>query len=162
MDELQKLLIKQACSELIVRVHNYVDDFEHAKIVALFAPDAVFGNAVVGGVLHGRDEIERYYNSKNRRVLGQHITSNIVIDVIDALHATGRSYFTFYFAGEGYTLPSPFDGPMAVGKYDDEFVCIDGAWKFSSRTMANRFQVGSLASYGLVNGAAEDPEAAQS
>jgi hypothetical protein len=162
MDELQILLIKQACSELIVRVHNYVDDFEHDKIVAMFAPDAVFGNAVVGGVLHGREEIQHYYDSKNRRVLGQHITTNIVIDVIDPLHATGRSYFTFYFAGEGYTVPSSFDGPMAVGRYDDEFVCIDGVWKFSSRTMANRFQVGSLASYGLVDGAADDAEAPHS
>jgi hypothetical protein len=161
MTELERLLIKQACTELVTQAHLFVDRFEHDKLVACFAEDAVFENAVVGGVLRGRDQIKAYYDRKNTRILAQHITTNIVIDVIDESHATGVSYFTFYFAGEGYTVPSTFTGPTAVGQYEDVFVRDGATWKFASRTMSNRFQVGLLSDLALIDPPADQREASQ-
>ncbi|GAB3042931.1 hypothetical protein GCM10027052_26420 [Parafrigoribacterium mesophilum] len=161
MTELERLLIKQACTELVTRAHIFVDRFQHDELVACFADDAVFENAVVGGALRGRDEIKAYYDRKNTRILAQHITTNIVIEVIDETHATGISYFTFYFAGEGFTVPSTFAGPTAVGQYEDVFVLVGDAWKFASRTMTNRFQVGLLSDLALVDSPADPRDTSQ-
>jgi hypothetical protein len=74
-----------------------------------------------------------------------HVTTNILIDVIDEDHAKGRAYYSFYYDGEGRN-PAPIVGPMAVGQYRDEFVRTDAGWRFSFREPNNIFMGESFGS----------------
>ena len=61
----------------------------------------------------------------------RHLVANPVTDVDDALGtATSRSSFTVLQATD--TLPLQ---PIVVGRYDDTFHRVGGAWEFASRTM---------------------------
>jgi len=100
---------------------------------------------VVGplSTLHGSAEVVEYHRSNCLLYDGspqtRHVTTNIEIDVADdAQTARGRSYVTVYQALPDFPLQAIF-----VGGYIDEFVKVDGAWRFSER-QAVPYLVGDL------------------
>jgi len=137
MNERDRLDIEQACARLVTAFHVHIDAFEHDEVLNLFADDATWIHPMAGP-LHGRAAFKGYLDSKSRKPTAQHITTNILIDVIDENRAKGRCYYTFYYDGEGRD-PAPLTGPMAVGQYRDEFVRTPAGWRFSFRQPKNLF-----------------------
>jgi hypothetical protein len=137
MNERDRLYIEQACARLVTAFHVHIDAFEHNDVLNLFAEDATWIHPMAGP-LRGRKDFKAYLDSKSRKPTAQHITTNILIEVVDEKHATGRCYYTFYYDGEGRD-PAPLNAPMAVGQYRDEFVRTADGWRFSFRQPKNLF-----------------------
>ena len=113
-------------------------DFE--GYAQLFADARVVGPL---STLNGADEIAAYHRSNCLLYDGlpetRHVITNIEIDVAsDGRSATARSYVTIYQALPDFPLQAIF-----VGGYNDEFVKVDGAWRFAQRE-AVPYLVGDL------------------
>ncbi len=150
MTDLEKIIIQRACEELVLRAHLYTDRCEHDKIMGLFAPDIVIDHVVVG-TMSGTAAVQKYYDAKITTIVGQHNTSNIIIDVIDGDNATGVAYYAFYYAAPGTKIPAPLNGPAVVGYYTDKFKRVNGQWKFAYRKMTNTFQAGPMDNINLID-----------
>jgi hypothetical protein len=138
MTESERFAIEQACARLVTAFHVHVDAFEHDAVIELFAPDAVWIHPMAGP-LRGHAAFKAYLYSKSTKPTAMHVTTNILIEVIDENNAKGRAYYSFYYDGEGRN-PAPLTGPMAVGQYRDEFVRTDEhGWRFSFRQPTNIF-----------------------
>jgi ketosteroid isomerase-like protein len=119
--------------EAIVRLtHEYAflnDTFRLEELVETFTADAVFDMVPAGmGRYEGREAIRGFF-VRERRAMAHlmHVTSNHIIDIVDAQQARGTSYFL----AMGITV----DGKEnhARGYYEDEYTRVDGAWRFASR-----------------------------
>jgi hypothetical protein len=148
MNEHDRLAIEQACARLVTAFHVHIDAFEHDKVINLFAEDAVWVHPMMG-TLNGHAPMRAYLDAKSRKPAAMHITTNILIEVIDDKHAKGSAYYTLYYDGEGRN-PAPITGPTAVGQYTDEFVRTDKGWRFSRRAPKNAFTGGDFANLILV------------
>ncbi len=137
MNERDRQAIEQACARLVTAFHVHIDAFEHDAVLNLFADDAIWIHPMAGP-LHGRAAFQAYLDSKSTKPQAMHITTNILIDVIDENRAKGRAYYTFYYDGNG-GVPAVLDTPMAVGQYRDEFIRTDAGWKFAHREPKNIF-----------------------
>jgi ketosteroid isomerase-like protein len=137
LNERDRLAIEQACARLVTAFHVHIDAFEHDAVLSLFAPDAVWVHPMAG-TLRGHKEFQAYLDSKSTKPQAMHITTNILIEVVDENHAKGRCYYTFYYDGEGRD-PAVLETPMAVGQYRDEFIRTEDGWKFSFRHPKNVF-----------------------
>lgn len=150
MTEAERIAIEHACEQLPKRFHNYVDSFQHDKLLDLFAPDGLW-DQVFMGELRGHAAIKKYLDAKITTILTMHVVSNVVIDVIDANRATGITYYTYYHAEPGVKIPAPFKGPQAAGRYLDEFVRTDKGWKFAARRPKNLFEASDVSKLSIVN-----------
>jgi ketosteroid isomerase-like protein len=137
MNDRDRQAIEQACARLVTAFHVHIDAFEHDAVLNLFAKDAVWVHPMAG-TLTGEAEFKAYLDSKSTKPQAMHVTTNILIDVIDEDHAKGRAYYTFYYDGEGRD-PAVLETPMAVGQYRDEFIRTADGWKFSHRHPKNVF-----------------------
>jgi hypothetical protein len=138
MTESERFAIEQACTRLVTAFHVHIDAFEHDAVIGLFAPDATWVHPMAGR-LEGHAAFKAYLDSKSTQPTAMHMTTNILIEVIDENHARGRAYYAFYYDGQGRN-PAPVTGPMAVGHYRDEFVRTDeDGWRFSFRQPTNIF-----------------------
>jgi hypothetical protein len=142
MNERDRQSIEQACARLVTAFHVHIDAFEHDAVLNLFASDAVWVHPMAG-TLRGHAAFQAYLDSKSTKPQAMHITTNILIDVLDENHAKGRAYYTFYYDGEG-RAPAVLDVPMAVGQYRDEFIRTEQGWKFSFREPKNVFMRGDF------------------
>ena len=142
MNEHERLAIEQACARLVTACQVHIDAFEHDAVINLFAEDAVWHHPMVG-LLRGPAAMRGYLDSKSTKPAAMHITTNILIDVIDETRAKGRAYYSLYYDGEGRN-PAPITGPTAVGQYTDEFVRTPAGWRFSSRAPKNFFTGGAF------------------
>ena len=73
----------------------------------------------------------------------RHVLTNIFIDPVDSDHARGISYLSLYrHVGEESLAaePIPFDGPAAVGHYEDRFVRTGDGWRFERRVLHLAFR----------------------
>ncbi len=148
MNERDRLAIEQACARLVTAFHVHIDAFEHDDVIDLFAPDAVWVHPMMG-LLNGHTAMRGYLDAKSRKPAAMHITTNILIQVIDENRAKGRAYYTLYYNGEG-GIPATITGPTAIGQYTDEFVRTDAGWKFARRAPQNFFTGGDFSNLILV------------
>src|SRR6185312_14550410 len=96
MNEHDRLTIEQACARLVTAFHVHIDAFEHDDVINLFAPDAIWEHPMMG-TLRGHAAMRGYLDSKSRKPAAMHITTNILIDVLDENRAKGRAYYTLYY-----------------------------------------------------------------
>ena len=59
----------------------------------------------------------------------RHVMGDVVVEV-DGLHATSRCSFTVFQSRPDFALQA-----VLVGRYHDEFVCVDGTWEFRTRVV---------------------------
>lgn len=95
---LDRLLIKDACTEQLQIYREGLDRTDPAKIWSVFAPDGVW-SADDTLVVRGQVEIRKVWEgiaANPRPSAGVHALSNIRFDVTDAASATGTALVTMY------------------------------------------------------------------
>ncbi len=71
----------------------------------------------------------------------KHMITNPIVEVDEAAgRASCRSYYTVFQATDDFLLQ-----PIISGRYQDEFECVDGEWRFSFRDYTLVDLIGNLA-----------------
>jgi 3-phenylpropionate/cinnamic acid dioxygenase small subunit len=127
--EVWELAAREAIRDLVARYNANGDSGRFDEVLELFAPDAVM-DVAEWGVKRGHDEIRTIFTgARDRATFGdhpvylRHVTGTHQIDVVDGSHATGRCYYLVLTA----------IGLDHWGRYLDEYVVVDGRWRFASR-----------------------------
>lgn len=139
MDPTLRSQIGYECSQLVYKF-SHLFETKHSQVADLFTED---GSIQIGGnnpPLVGREAIRDAYLAVEKRA-GEEtnilISNNVIVDVIDADTATGHSYWTHHqhrTKGGRPTTVLPYKEPHVIGKFEDEYRCVNGEWKFSKRT----------------------------
>jgi hypothetical protein len=138
-----RLEARAEIAELLSRYAFLLDDHEFDALGELFAPDARFGSP--GSTHAGRDAIVANY-----RALGKvypitlHEARGFVLDFLDGDHARGDVLGFSEQASGQHTVITSF-------RYTDEYVRLDGRWRFASRQVRTLYAMthAELASGGL-------------
>ena len=138
-----RLEARAEIAELLAQYAFLLDDHEFDALGDLFAPDARFGSP---GSMHvGRDAIVANY-----RALGEvyrvtlHEARGFVLEFADDDHARGEVLGFSEQASDQHTVVTSF-------RYADEYVRLDGRWRFASRQVRTLYAMthAELASGGL-------------
>jgi hypothetical protein len=134
MDALARLVIENECSRLMSLYCRHLDHLDPAAFAGLYAEDAVYKPAAAPAPIVGRPAILDWARAYPSHRLGRHLSTNQVVDVVDADHATGWSYAVVF------REPDPREGvlstrvtPRSVVEYRDEFRRTAEGWRFASR-----------------------------
>ena len=134
MDHLQRLLIDQACRELVLRAALHADANAPAPLAGLFTEDAVLARPNAEP-LHGRTAIQKAYEQRPADRLTRHLVTNIVVDIESATQARAISYVLLW-AGTGTDTPGALGRPAhrcQVGEFDDRFALTPDGWRIARR-----------------------------
>jgi SnoaL-like domain len=138
-----RLEARTEITELLTRYAFLLDDHEFEALGELFAPNARFGSP--GSTHTGRDAILANY-----RALGEvyrvtvHEARGFVLEFLDDEHARGEVLGFSEQASAQHTVITSF-------RYSDEYVRLDGRWRFASRQVRTLYAMthAELASGGL-------------
>jgi len=140
---LARLEARAEIAELLARYAFLLDDHEFEAVGELFAPQARFGSP--GSTHVGREAIVANY-----RALAEvypvtlHEARGFVLEFRDDEHARGEVLGFSEQASARHTVITSF-------RYDDEYVRLDGRWRFASRRVRTLYAMthAELASGGL-------------
>jgi ketosteroid isomerase-like protein len=90
MDDVTRLTIQSECARLMNQFSWAVDAMDYDAVVALFTPDCTFGRADV--FYQGHAGLRQSLNGRPRDRATRHVSSNMIIDVVDADTARGKAY----------------------------------------------------------------------
>jgi 3-phenylpropionate/cinnamic acid dioxygenase small subunit len=129
--DLDELIAREAVRDLVARYNANADAGRFDEVVALFATDGVLELPAAQHV--GRAAIAEMFRGVQGRVVDatpagappylRHLTSTLQIDLDDGEHAHSRCYFEVLMA----------HGLDHWGRYLDDFVRLDGTWRFARR-----------------------------
>lgn len=132
--------IRDECEALSFAYARAVDFRDYDAFVELFTEDGVLE---VGAPLAGRQAIRDAIMQRPDQLKSRHVLTNVFIDVQDENTARGISYLTLYrHHGPESLEPGPieFDGPAAVGHYEDQFVRTADGFRFKRRRLHLAFR----------------------
>lgn len=132
--------IRAECERLSTAYAVYLDLHRYADFAALFGESGVLA---VGGQLQGQDAIAAAMAQRSDKLRSRHVLTNVLIDVLDAEHATGITYLTLYrYFGDASLVAGPISPfkPAAVGHYTDTFTLTQDGWRFATRELSFAFQ----------------------
>ena len=137
LDPLQRVLIIQACTELINRFAERNDARDADALADMFVEDGMFARPTMPDQpIRGRETIRERFRARPPGTLTRHVCTNTVVTVLSATEARAHSYILLFTAAvaEGAVLPVKADTKQLLGAFDDTFVRdADGAWKFKNR-----------------------------
>ena len=133
MDDIQRLVIEQACHRLVLEFAKFNDDLDHERLAGLFVEDCLFARPLDPQYpYHGRDAVHAIFRDRAAR-LTRHVMTNILITVESADRARGNSYVTM-ISSPNADPSEPREGEgIFFGSFDDVFVRTDAGWKFKER-----------------------------
>lgn len=126
--EIQLLLDKQACTEVIYRIARAIDRCDADLLSQCFHDDATDDHGIFKGA--ARDFIAFVMPMLGGMVRTQHAICNVLIEVAGD-QARGESYFIAQ-----HTLPAEGGGTQemfAAGRYLDRFARRGGVWRLTHR-----------------------------
>lgn len=132
--------IVRACEGLSIAYARAIDFRDYDAFVELFAEDAVLE---AGAALEGKAAIREALRKRPDELRSRHVLTNIFIVPLDARSARGISYLTLYRHVGKESLeaaPVAFDGPAAVGHYEDRFVLTAQGWRIARRKLHLAFR----------------------
>lgn len=135
LSELEILLAKQACREVVLQAAAAVDAQDYDTLVALFAEDAQVQRPG-GGVLRGRSEILQAYRSKDPRRLTHHLISNHLVTLTGDDRGESRCKVLLYASDQERALTPQgrrADSQQLLGVIVDGLVRTEAGWKIQSR-----------------------------
>ena len=141
MDDAARRTIQQDCEALSIAYARAVDFRDYDEFVNLFTED---GTLETGVRLEGKQAIAASLKRRPDELRSRHVLTNIFVNVVNRDEATGISYLTLYRHVGPESLrsgPISFDGPFAIGHYQDVFVRMDDGWRFKSRVLHMAFRL---------------------
>ena len=140
LDPVERLLAEQEC---IALMHEYGYRFDHGNgvgVADLFTEDGEWLSPVV--TCRGRAELVAFFTLRDRMTerVTRHVVTNITVTVRTADEATARSIAIEYRGERGPDGLTVQTVPALVGDYEDEFVRVDGAWRFRRRRAVIEFK----------------------
>lgn len=141
MDDAERRTIQQDCEALSIAYARAVDFRDYDEFVNLFTED---GTLETGVRLEGKQAIAASLKRRPDELRSRHVLTNIFVNVVNRDEATGISYLTLYRHVGPESLrsgPISFDGPFAIGHYQDVFVRMDDGWRFKSRVLHMAFRL---------------------
>ena len=136
MQNMDDTLIRQACTDLIVRYAYLNDERRFDELAELFTDDAVLyrPSAPEQGIA-GRAAILAAFRKRPADAMTFHVTSDVLVEVESAERAQARSRILM-LAGtrpqDGSALPNDARPPVP-GVFRDVFRLTDTGWKFAER-----------------------------
>ena len=119
----------EAIKRLKVQYCIYVDNYDAEGIVSLFTEDAVF-DAGIRGRREGREELLNFFRGSRQRLpFYVHMVMNPMIDV-DGDRAKG-----IWYLFQASTMAEGNQALWGSGRYDDDYVRIDGEWKIRNSNL---------------------------
>lgn len=141
MNDLEQLLIEQACTRLVNEYVRRIDTIDTMKGYELFTDDCQLILRNRSKTFNGRKEYEHIaQNQKDGQHTGKylqrHIVSGIMIDVKDSDHASGSCLVLLYRSKWDLANgPSPVLAPEMF-HWHDEFVRTPDGWKYSKHEIS--------------------------
>lgn len=136
----QKQLAEIACRRAMTAYCVAADSHDLAGFLNVFTADAVWERPGKGE-LRGHQEIASFFRERPRDVTTCHVSSNALVEVVDASTARGTSLATVY-RREGNGSEQDVIDPTSIIQYLDEFRRdADGAWRIASRKTRTIFRV---------------------
>jgi 3-phenylpropionate/cinnamic acid dioxygenase small subunit len=125
MTQDERLAIEWECAKLINRYATLNDAARWAEVAALYTEDGSMTRPTAPDTpTTGRAAILAAFEARPPRTT-QHVTSNVVVDVIDGDTATATSAMLLFTAA---------DKPPLVGGFIDRFERVPGeGWRFAER-----------------------------
>lgn len=124
---------RDAIRDLPARYCHYVRTGNIDGILDLYSPDGIFdmpANMAEGGVREGREAIAETFRDNLERMDPWPFTHNHVIDLLGPDTARGYVYTEFRLGTERMRVGF-------VGVYEDDYVRVDGQWKFQRRKLTS-------------------------
>lgn len=135
MDDLQILLIENACRRLVLQAAAHADAHEPERLAELFTPDGVLTRPNAEP-LQGRDAIRDAYRQRPAQRITRHLVTNTRVEVRSPTEASASSYVLLW-AGESGPARGPFGHPaqprQLVGEFDDRFILTPEGWRIAQR-----------------------------
>lgn len=130
----QQRAIEHDAAKPVLRFFHHLDAGEYDRLVALMAPDGVWHRQ--GKELRGRDAIMEAMRARPAGLLTQHNATNLVVDAVDADHATATVYLTVFAhtPAAGAKGPGPVELPNLVGIYREKLVRTAEGWRIAEIT----------------------------
>jgi 3-phenylpropionate/cinnamic acid dioxygenase small subunit len=117
---------EQQIANLVYRYADLVDAGQFEEVGAMFRNGTyatLSGDQIAKGI---RSAVISYADGTPRT---RHVTTNLSIN-IDGSAAAASSTFVVHQAAPGLALQV-----IVIGRYDDRFECVDGAWRFTERSI---------------------------
>jgi uncharacterized protein (TIGR02246 family) len=125
-----RLLAEAEIARALARYCHTIDDGDFEALAECFAPDAELN--AFGRTRNGRDAVVALLaKAMPAESRGKHMTCNSVVSDAEASddgELRARALSDFLFIGP--------DRSITTGRYADEFVHVDGAWRIAKRTIS--------------------------
>lgn len=137
MNDIERLLIADACRALIYRYAYLNDERYFAGLADLFTEDAVFCRpSAPDEAIVGRAAILKSFNARPAGTATFHVCSDVLIDVDSPQRAQARSRILLLSGPRGVDGSHPEPStlkPLLPGTFRDELTLTAGGWRFSRR-----------------------------
>ena len=132
MDDLARLVAEHECGKLPLLFAKYADNGDHAALAALFTQDCELARPFQPDhPFVGRERVQAIFRDRPP-ILMRHIVTNVLVEVLSETEARGTNYLSM-LSSHASTEPPQESGALYVGGFEDEYVKLDGAWKFRRR-----------------------------
>lgn len=131
LSRVQHLEDIEAIRRLRDQYHEYVNEDAGDRLWELFAPE---GSVVYSGrpEVRGQDNIRQFFSSFPVQAARQFVHSHVI--QVDGDRGTGKSYLDGRPVREGKSY-------YVVGRFDDEYIRIDGRWLFQRVELTLHYMV---------------------
>ncbi|WP_439685474.1 nuclear transport factor 2 family protein [Cupriavidus oxalaticus] len=127
-----------ACEHTVVSFMAHFDQREFDAMEAYLDPDGTWLRA--DGAVDGIAGLRELAKAMPAGIRVRHVLSNFRMTRRDASHVTVRSYVTVYRERSTCDAsPACFSAPHLVGRYTDELVLTDGAWRIAHKSVIRDF-----------------------
>lgn len=135
-NNLQQLLSRQACIDLVVRAAAYADAGDAQRFAQLFAEDAVLKRPN-GEPLEGRSAIAAAYQKRPTGRMTRHLLTNILVEMHGADTASAHSQVLLWSCDDSEPVTvhgRKAHGRQLLGEFNDHFCSTaDGHWLIARR-----------------------------
>ena len=135
MDDLQRLLIENACRNLVLHAAAHADAHEPDLLAACFTDDAVLVRPNAQP-LQGREAIRQAYAQRPADRLTRHLVAHTRVAIESALMAQAHScvlLWTGSLADEPGPQGRPAQPRQVLGEFDDHCVLTPAGWRIARR-----------------------------
>jgi hypothetical protein len=131
MDDLKRLIIEAECTRLMHSFNWAVDAMDYDQVESLFDSECIFSRA--DKYFYGYSGLRESLNGRPKDRTTRHLSSNIVIDIVDDDNATGKACCVVY-GYRGAIAPGAeahLGVPDSLILHETKFVRRDGKWRIA-------------------------------